>query len=80
MQSRTRKSELFFFTNGRNVLLLWQSWHKLPQCHFKDKHKAEWDINKSQLSHAQAGKTETNISKSTPASNNKQPTQMHSKG
>jgi hypothetical protein len=30
--------------------------HKLPQIRFKDKPKAEWDINKIQQTHTQAGK------------------------
>jgi hypothetical protein len=28
--------------------------HKVPQCQFKDKPKAEWAINKVQQMHAQA--------------------------
>jgi hypothetical protein len=43
--------------------------HKSLQCHFKDKLKAEWAINKSQQNHAQAGKTEPKGPKSAPESN-----------
>jgi hypothetical protein len=55
--------------------------HKSPQCRFKDIPKAEWAINKSQQSHAQAGKTEAKVSKSVQASKaTQQPTLMKSEG
>jgi hypothetical protein len=39
--------------------------HRSPQCHFKDRPKAEWAMNMSQQSHAQTEKTETKVSEST---------------
>jgi hypothetical protein len=48
--------------------------HKSPQCHFKDKPKAEWAINRSQQSHAQTGKMEPKVSKSAQESNKQQST------
>ena len=54
--------------------------HRLPQCQYKNKPKAEWAINKSQQSYAQANKMEPKMEKSTPASNYKETTQSESEG
>jgi hypothetical protein len=39
-----------------------KTWHKSPQCQFKDKPKLEWSINKTQQSHAQTSKALINLS------------------
>jgi hypothetical protein len=66
------KTNLSFAQMESKCYCCGKSGHKLLQCHFKDKPKAEWAINKVQQSHAQANKTTCKANQETTRKANKE--------